>query len=149
MNATDYSLSSDSRRWWWPSALAGAAGVAAITAVLVLPGAGQAVPEPQSPAEPAPPVFLDQSFDRQCFLWRANWNEGLDGFQPRCPGSVPEQLPRPGPGSPVFLDQSFDRQCVLWRASWNEGLDGFQPRCPGPPRIIHTWVVRPGLDYLP
>ena len=34
-------------------------------------------------------MFFDQFFDRQCFLWRATWNEGLDGFQPRCPGNTP------------------------------------------------------------
>ena len=80
-----YSLSSDSRRWWWPSALAGTASAAAITAMVVLPGVVQAAPEPLSPAEPARSVFIGDTDDRQCFMFRSPWNEALDGVQPRCP----------------------------------------------------------------
>ena len=95
-----YSLSSDSRRWWWPSAVAGAAGTAAITAILVLPGAVQAVPEPVSPAEPAHSVFIGDSYEHQCFMRRSVWNEALDGPQPRCSsvttGRAPAGVLRPG-----------------------------------------------------
>jgi hypothetical protein len=83
-----YSLTSDSRRWWWPSAAAGAAGAAAIAAILVLPAAVQAVPEPVAPVEPAQSVLVDEVRDRQCFLLQPRWNTGLDGFQPRCAGVV-------------------------------------------------------------
>ena len=96
----NYSLTSDSRRWWWPSAVAGTAGAAAIAAILVLPGAVQAAPEPSAPAEPTRSVFIDESFDRQCFLFRAQWNVGLDGFQPKCSSGATEPAPagvrRPG-----------------------------------------------------
>lgn len=81
-----YSLTSDSRRWWWPSAALGTAGAAAIAAILVMPTVVQAAPEPVAPAEPAYSVPVGDSRDHQCFLHRANWNEGLDGFQPRCGG---------------------------------------------------------------
>ena len=95
-----YSLTSDSRRWWWPSAAAGAAGTAAIAAILVLPAAVQAVPEPLSPAEPARSVFVDPTHDRQCFMWRSVWNEALDGPQPRCSSTTtvraPAGVPRAG-----------------------------------------------------
>lgn len=95
-----YSLTSDSRRWWWPSALAGTASTAAIAAILVLPGVVQAVPEPLSPAEPARQVFLVDTYDSQCFLLRSPWNVALDGFQPRCPGvttaPAPAGVRRPG-----------------------------------------------------
>ena len=98
-----YSLTSDSPRWWWPSAAAGTAGAAAIAAILVLPGAVQASPTQIAPAETAYSVVVDEVRDGQCFLLRARWNEGLDGFQPRCahgPAAATVQVdsgaPRPG-----------------------------------------------------
>lgn len=89
-----YSLSSDSRRWWWPSATAGAVGTAAIAAILVLPGAVQAVPEPIAPAEPAP-VFIGETHVHQCYMTRFPWNEALDGPAPRCSSVTPAPA-RPG-----------------------------------------------------
>lgn len=95
-----YSLTSDSRRWWWPSATAGSAASALIVATLVLPTAVQAVPEPVAPAEPAYSVPVPAGADHPCFLVRAHWNVGLDGFQPRCAGTVAppvrEVVLRPG-----------------------------------------------------
>ena len=94
-----YSLTSDSRRWWWPSAAAGVAGAATITAILVLPAAVQAVPEPVAPAEPAQSVIVGEVRDRQCFLLQPRWNVALDGFQPRCGGAVAQPaggVSRPG-----------------------------------------------------
>lgn len=95
-----YSLTSDSRRWWWPSAAAGAVGAAGIAAILVLPAAVQAVPEPVAPAEPAHSVVVGEVRDRQCFLLQPRWNVALDGFQPRCGGTVTHTprggVPRPG-----------------------------------------------------
>jgi hypothetical protein len=95
-----FSLTSDSRRWWWPSAVAGTASTAAIAAILVLPGAVQAVPEPVAPAEPAGSFFIGDTYDRQCFMLRSPWNEALDGFQPRCSTNVAGRAPagvlRPG-----------------------------------------------------
>ncbi|MEO5665310.1 MAG: hypothetical protein ABIR39_18750 [Nocardioides sp.] len=89
-----YSISADSRRWWWPSAAAGTAGAAAIAAILVLPGAVQARPEPLPPAEPGGSVFIGESVERQCFMLRSPWNEALDGHQPRC--STPITVPASG-----------------------------------------------------
>jgi hypothetical protein len=89
-----YSLTSDSRRWWWPSAAAGVAGSAAIAAILVLPAAVQATPQPVAPAEPVQSVFVGEVRDRQCFLLQPRWNVALDGFQPRCGGA----LTQPGRG---------------------------------------------------
>lgn len=98
----DYSLTSDSRRWWWPSAAAGTAGATAIVAILVLPAVVQAAAEPVAPAEPAYTGLVSDTGDHQCFLLRANWNEGLDGFQPRCGrlGTPPvrDGVRRPGLG---------------------------------------------------
>lgn len=88
-----YSLSADSRRWWWPSAAAGVAGTAVITAILVLPTAVQAQPELIAPAEPAP-VFIGETHVHQCYMLRLPWNEALDGHQPRC--STPTTTPASG-----------------------------------------------------
>lgn len=79
-----YSLTSDSRRWWWPSAAVGSAGAAAIAAILIVPVAVQAQPEPIAPAEPAYSVYIGEGVDRPCFAHRSTWNEALDGHQPRC-----------------------------------------------------------------
>lgn len=89
-----YSLSADSRRWWWPSAAAGVAGTAAITAILILPTAVQAQPEPLAPAEPAHSVYIGDVVDRPCFMLRSPWNVALDGHQPRC--STPTTTPASG-----------------------------------------------------
>jgi hypothetical protein len=95
-----YSLTSDSRRWWWPSAAAGVAGSAAIAAILVLPAAVQATPEPVAPAELTGSVIIGEVRDRQCFLLQPRWNVALDGFQPRCGGTATQHprggAPRPG-----------------------------------------------------
>ena len=95
-----YSITSDSRRWWWPSAAAGTAGVAAVAAILVLPATVQASTHPVAPVERDYSVLVDEDRDGQCFLLRAQWNEGLDGVQPQCSHgsgvtSAPVGLPRP------------------------------------------------------
>lgn len=90
-----YSISADSRRWWWPSAAAGTAGAAAIAAILVLPGAVQARPEPLPPAEPGGSVFIGDTVDHQCYMVRFPWNEALDGPRPLC-SNVKTAPARPG-----------------------------------------------------
>jgi len=92
-----YSIDSDSPRWWWPQAAAGAAATVAVTAILVVPAAGVALPggttRDVAPV-PAPWVAtLDPESDRQCFLTRLPWNVALDQAQPRC-GHVPTSNPQ-------------------------------------------------------
>jgi hypothetical protein len=83
-----YALSSDSRRWWWPSATAGTIGVAAVTALFVLPASGgQAMPVEKTRYQAPTTVYsgsVSQS-QRPCFTWRALWNQALDGPEPTCP----------------------------------------------------------------
>jgi hypothetical protein len=94
-----YSLDSDSRRWWWPSAAAGAIGTAAVTALFVLPAS-------QVDAVPAPePAGTTTSVDRPCFIFQSHWNTALDGPQPVCTTQVstpPETSKMRAPGRPVL-----------------------------------------------
>ena len=71
-----YSLASDSRRWWWPSASAGAIGLAAVTTLFVLP-VSSVTAAPTSPAG-------STSVERPCFIVQPHWNTALDGPQPVC-----------------------------------------------------------------
>lgn len=84
---TRYSLSSDSPRWWWPSAAVGTVAAALVAGVLLLPAAGQDAPAPVAPAEPTSGVPAER--DRPCFLVRAHWNDALDGPQPLCSSDRP------------------------------------------------------------
>lgn len=87
-----YSIDSDSPRWWWPQAAAGAVATVAITAIIVVPTAGVALPggSTRDVVPPPDPWFsnVDPGSDRQCFMTRLPWNVGLDYHQPRC-GHVP------------------------------------------------------------
>jgi hypothetical protein len=86
-----YTLAADGHRWWWGSAVAGTAAAAAVGAILALPTAGHAMPVPTTRHEPAPAYVLmnDASgsagaTDQNCFIYRADWNVGLDGPRPVC-----------------------------------------------------------------
>lgn len=90
-----YSINSDSPRWWWPQAAAGAVATVAIAAILAVPTAGVALPGGSTrdvAPDPAPWVTtFDPQSDHQCFMTR--WNIGLDHPQPRC-GHVPTREPQ-------------------------------------------------------
>jgi hypothetical protein len=99
-----YSLGSDSPKWWWTSAAAGAIGAAALGAILVLPASGSAVRLQDSP-DPAPPAVVLPSDDarghaRQCFMWQSRWNDTLNGPQPVCHDEVAW---KPGPAGPPVV----------------------------------------------
>jgi len=95
-----YSLSSESRRWWWPSATAGSVGVAAIAAIVVLPTTGHAIPVDDSGPGPdvGSTVFLAEPTGptHPCFMVQARWNTALDGPQPECGGVVHVRHARTG-----------------------------------------------------
>jgi hypothetical protein len=88
-----YTLSADGHRWWWGPALVGTACTVAVTAIIALPIAGQAMPVPTTRHEPAPTSSYVLTTDDQqatepvvgqCFFYRAHWNEALDWPQPLC-----------------------------------------------------------------
>ncbi len=89
-NQNSYSLGSDARRWWWPSATAGGVGLAAIAAIVVLPTAGHAIPvdDTGQGTDIGVTVLLAEptGTTHPCFLVRARWNTALDGPQPVCGG---------------------------------------------------------------
>jgi hypothetical protein len=82
-----YSLSSDSDRWWYPTAIAGTIGAAAVTAIFIAPVIGAQAYPIQSPAGDSAvpggsgPVVL---IDRPCYLARAGWNTPAGWEQPVC-----------------------------------------------------------------
>lgn len=82
-----YSLASDSDRWWYPTAIAGTLGAAAVSAVFVVPVIGaQATPietPPDGSLVPggSGPVSL---VERPCYLTRPGWNTPAGWEQPVC-----------------------------------------------------------------
>ena len=82
-----YSLASDSRRWWWLPATAGALGTAAVTAILVVPATGTAPPvaPPATISDIAPaPAGPVTEVPRPCYLARPGWNTVRGWEQPVC-----------------------------------------------------------------
>lgn len=95
----DYTLDSDARRWWWVSAAVGTVAAAATAAILVLPATGSAAPTRTGPGPAlAFPVDGGPAVGHPCFMFRANWNEALDGPQPVCGGPIGAE---PDPGDSV------------------------------------------------
>ena len=108
-------LTSDSRRWWWPSATAGGVGLAAVAAIVVLPTAGSAIPVDhtgQVPDVDGAVLLVEHAGPAHpCFLVRARWNTALDGPQPVCRGvatghAVP--VARVAPAAPRVLRTGLD-----------------------------------------
>ena len=78
-----YSLASDSRRWWWPSAAAGTLGSVAVAAILAVPATGSVAHDrTQAPA----PVTTGSGtvVERPCYLARPGWNTVRGWEQPVC-----------------------------------------------------------------
>jgi hypothetical protein len=82
-----YSLASDSRRWWWLPATAGALGTTAVTAILVIPATGSTAPVQAPLPAPLPATGTTGSVtivDRPCYLARPGWNTVGGWEQPVC-----------------------------------------------------------------
>ena len=103
-----YAIGSDTPRWWWPSAAAGALGAAAITAILVAPTMDEAFTDRTGPH--APPALtrdpwvtlVDPSIGRECFAVPPRLNAAVDHASPLCghgPATYREGVRRHGLGS--------------------------------------------------
>ncbi len=82
-----YSLSSDSDRWWCPTAIAGTIAAAAVTAVLVVPLIGAQATPAGTPLDDATVPGGSRSsvlIDRPCYLARPGWNTPAGWEQPVC-----------------------------------------------------------------
>ncbi len=82
-----YNIASDSDRWWYPSAIAGMIGAAAVTAIFIAPLIGAQAQPVEAPSSDSPEpggsgsVFL---VERPCYLARAGWNTVSGWEQPVC-----------------------------------------------------------------
>ena len=87
-----YTLSSDSPRWWWSSALAGGLTLTSVTAIAVLAATSSAAG--QSDFRDDPPdqrvTHVVPEGDRPCFVRPLSWSLALDGSVPLCtpPGDL-------------------------------------------------------------
>jgi hypothetical protein len=102
---SSYSLSADSRRWWWLPATAGAIGSAAVTAILVVPATGNVAPFE------TPPSFIGGTgvagsttvVERPCYMARPDWNTVSGWEHPVCTTVLrsPVDGEAPGRGRPA------------------------------------------------
>ena len=82
-----YSISSDSDRWWYPTAIAGTIGAAAVSAIFIVPAIGaQATPVETPPDGSVVPSGSGSVtiIERPCYLTRTGWNTPAGWEQPVC-----------------------------------------------------------------
>ena len=87
MNTNRYTISADSRRWWWPSAAAGTAAVAAVAAIASVPanaGIPDTDPGTGTGTGATRPATSYTVIKHPCFMVQPRWNAGMDGPQPVC-----------------------------------------------------------------
>jgi hypothetical protein len=95
-----YSLSSDSDRWWYPTAIAGTIGAAAVSAILIVPAIGA----PATPVETPPGGSVVPGdpgsvtiIERPCYLTRPGWNTPAGWEQPVCITEIRRGADAPAP----------------------------------------------------
>ena len=97
-----YSLSSESDRWWYPAAIAGTIGAAAVTAIFVVPVIGaQATPAGTPADDSAVPGGLGSVVlvERPCYMSRAGWNTPAGWEQPVCMTEIRRGAEGPASGT--------------------------------------------------
>jgi hypothetical protein len=77
----NYALAADSRRWWLPSAVAGAIGAVALAVILILPTSGH--PAPETPDGSGASVPANPGVGHSCFMHRPPRVYGVDDL-PAC-----------------------------------------------------------------
>ena len=98
-----YSLSSDSDRWWYPTAIAGTIGAAAVSAIFVVPAIGAQATPVETPADGSVAPGDSGSvtiIERPCYLTRPGWNTPTDEWdQPVCTTEIRGGGDAPAPGT--------------------------------------------------
>jgi len=82
-----YTLGSESRRWWWLTGLAGTIATALVTALFVVGTVSASATHPsEDPGPPRGPGISQTTpvYDAPCFAEPATWSPS-DGPIPRCP----------------------------------------------------------------
>ena len=91
-----YSISSDSDRWWYPTAIAGTIGAAAVSAIFIVPVIGaQATPVEEPPGNSGSVTIIE----RPCYLSRPGWNTPGGWEQPVCTTEIRRGADVPAPGT--------------------------------------------------
>lgn len=91
-----YSLNSDSNRWWYPTAIAGTIGTAAVGVILLVPVIGAQATTVETPTDGSGSVTIN---DRPCYLTRAGWNTPARWEQPVCTTLIRHGAAGPAPVS--------------------------------------------------
>lgn len=89
-----YRLSSDSDRWWYPTAIAGTIAAAAVSAILLVPLIGAQASPIQAPTNHPGPLT---PIDRPCYLTRAGWHTPTGWHQPVCTTKIRRTVDDPTP----------------------------------------------------